>query len=53
MVFLQSHLLDDSRSAVSNINNLRILVAESEPDILALYSDYLSGMGHDVWVTTD
>jgi DNA-binding NtrC family response regulator len=32
---------------------LRILVAESEPDILTLYSDYLSAMGHDVSVTTD
>lgn len=47
MVFLQSHLLPISRSGVSNSNNLRILVAESEPDILTLYSDYLSAMGHD------
>lgn len=53
MVFLQSHLLHNSRSGVSNSNNLRILVAESEPDILTLYSDYLSAMGHDVSVTTD
>lgn len=53
MVFLQSHLLPNSRSGVSNSNNLRILVVESEPDILTLYSDYLGAMGHDVSVTTD
>ncbi len=33
--------------------NLRILIAESEPDIMILYSEYLSALGHNVSVAAD
>ena len=33
--------------------NLRILIAESEPDIMILYSEYLSALGHNVSIITD
>lgn len=52
MVCLNSHLEDSGRKKLDK-NNLRILIAESEPDIMVLYSDYLSKMGHDVSVVTD
>lgn len=52
MIFLNSHILGTSRKNVPR-NNLRILIAESEPDIMTLYSDYLSALGHDVSVVTD
>jgi CheY-like chemotaxis protein len=53
MIFLKSHLVGISRKELDNDGNLRILVAESEPDIKTLYSDYLSNLGHDVSVVTD
>ena len=52
LVFLKSHLVEGFRDDVINNNNLRILIAESEPDIMTLYSDYLSALGHDVSVVT-
>jgi len=51
MVCLNSHLEGGLRKKFDN--NLRILIAESEPDIMAIYSDYLSKLGHDVSVVTD
>ena len=53
MIFLNSHLVGRSRKDMCKNDNLRILVAESEPDIMTLYSDYLSNLGHDVSVVTD
>ncbi|CAN5514947.1 hypothetical protein BH18THE1_BH18THE1_10350 [soil metagenome] len=53
MVFLNSHLLSNTQSAIGNRNNLRILVVDAEPDIMTLYSDFLCKMGHDVSVMTD
>ena len=52
MVFLKSHIVGSSRENITR-NNLRILIAESEPDIMTLYVDYLSALGHDVSVVTD
>lgn len=52
MIFLNSHILGTPPKNVPK-NNLRILIAESEPDIMTLYSDYLSALGHDVSVVTD
>lgn len=53
MVFLNSHLVGSSGKEYDKIDNLRILIAESEPDIMILYSDYLSKLGHDISVVTD
>lgn len=52
MIFLNSHFKDGLLQNVKK-SNLRILIAESEPDLLTLYSDYISSMGHDVSVVTD
>lgn len=53
MIFLNSHLVGSSRKELGRDDNLRILIAESEPDIMILYADYLSKLGHDVSVVTD
>lgn len=53
MVFLNSHLVGSASKELGKDDQLRILVAESEPDIMLLYSDYLSKLGHDVSVVTD
>jgi CheY-like chemotaxis protein len=53
MIFLNSHLVRSSRNELGREDNLRILIAESEPDVMILYSDYLSKLGHDVSVVTD
>ena len=53
MIFLNSHLVGSSRKDLHKNDNLRILIAESEPDIMILYSDYLTNLGHDVSVVTD
>ena len=53
LVILSSHLLKNSNSTVRSDTNLRILIAESEPDIMILYSEYLSALGHNVSVITD
>jgi len=53
MIFLNSHLVRSSRNELGREDNLRILIAESEPDVMILYSDYLSKLGHDVSAVTD
>jgi len=53
MIFLNSHMNEASPNVPHENDNLRILIAESEPDIMTLYSDYLSAIGHDVSVVTD
>ena len=53
MVCLNSHVVGDVKKVASKNDNLRILIAESEPDIMTLYSDYLSKLGNDVSVVTD
>ncbi|HJR85322.1 MAG TPA: response regulator [Nitrososphaeraceae archaeon] len=53
MIFLNSHLVGMAKKDVGKDDKLRILIAESEPDIMILYSDYLSKLGHDVSVVTD
>jgi CheY-like chemotaxis protein len=53
MIYLNSHVVGSYREHLRNDENLRILVAESEPDIMTLYSDFLSNLGHDVSVVTD
>jgi len=53
MVYLNSHLEGKGRKIFGKNDSLRILIAESEPDIMVLYSDYLSKLGHDVSVVTD
>ena len=53
MIFLNSHMIEACPKVQYKNNNLRILIAESEPDIMTLYSDYLGAMGHDVSVVTD
>jgi CheY-like chemotaxis protein len=53
MIFLNSHLAGSSKKGLGKDNRLSILVAESEPDIMILYSDYLTRLGHDVSVVTD
>jgi CheY-like chemotaxis protein len=52
MIFLNSHIIGSKKESAED-NNLRILVAESEPDILTLYSDYLYNLGHDVSVVME
>jgi CheY-like chemotaxis protein len=53
MVCLNSHLENTTGKKLGRYDNLRILIAESEPDIMVLYSDYLSKLGHDVALVTD
>jgi CheY-like chemotaxis protein len=53
MIFLNSHLIESSKKQWGKNDKLSILIAESEPDIMTLYSDYLSKLGHDVSVVTD
>lgn len=53
MIFLNSHSVGSSRKELGKNDKLRILIAESEPDIMTLYSDYLSKFGYDVSVVTD
>lgn len=52
MIFLNSHFKNGLHGN-SKKGNLRILIAESEPDLLTLYSDYISSLDHDVSVVTD
>lgn len=52
MVSLNSHLAGGPlKEPITKC--LRILVADSEPDLMTIYSDYLSRVGHDVSVATD
>lgn len=53
MVSLNSHLEDRLAQKTINGGNLRILIADSEPDLVTLYSDYLTIFGHDVSIVTD
>jgi len=52
MVFLNSHF-EGGPLREPMTESLRILVAESEPDLMTIYSDYLSRAGHDVSIATD
>lgn len=53
MICLNSHTLDASHKHLFKKDGLRILIAESEPDIMIMYSDYLNKMGHEVSVVTN
>ena len=52
MVSLNSHLEGGPLKEPITIC-LRILIADSEPDLMTIYSDYLGKVGHEVSVATD
>jgi hypothetical protein len=53
LFFLNSHLISKPHSFAGKTENLRLVVAEPQPDLLTLYCDILNAVGHDVSVTTD